>query len=218
MSGPGRPGQSLISGVRRKRGRFESGEKRDVAERRLLLDDRERIRAEAAPRLVDDAAQGLVRLPIVGEGRETKIGERNLDLGAGVEADVADDLLRDLGAHQRPFEGPRERVRAIEDRHVGPGGAFGASGVKRAREARGLALAVPKGSMGIGWPTPRLLKRVLRRRFLSPAITALAAARMCPVERKFSSSRTSAERKSTKARAGPVLMIGSCFMMAISVD
>ena len=35
-------GQSLISGFRRKRGRFESGEKRDVAERRLLLDDRER--------------------------------------------------------------------------------------------------------------------------------------------------------------------------------
>ena len=49
-------GQSLISGFRRKRGRFESGEKRDVAERRLLLDDRERLRAEAAPRLVDDAA------------------------------------------------------------------------------------------------------------------------------------------------------------------
>jgi hypothetical protein len=52
-------GQSLVSGFRRKGCGFESGEKRDVAERRLL-DDREGLRAEVAPRLVDDAPEGLV--------------------------------------------------------------------------------------------------------------------------------------------------------------
>src|SRR5271166_844540 len=67
---------------------------------------------------------------------------------------------------------------------------------RRASSAPARPEASPSASrkvaIAIGWPAPRLVKRVLPRRFLSPAITALAAARMCPVERKFSSSRTSA--------------------------
>ena len=38
------------------------------------------------------------------------------------------------------------------------------------------------------------------------------------IETRIEEIEPAAERKSTKARAGPVLMIGSCFMTAISVD
>jgi hypothetical protein len=108
------------------------------------VEDLDRLGAEAAPRFVDDAPKSLVRLAIVGDGREAKQGESVLDLGADVEADIADEAVRDFRAHQGFLEGAREEVVAVEDGHLRPTGAFPFSGDQRVGETGRLGVSVAK--------------------------------------------------------------------------
>ena len=68
-------------------------------------------RPDAAGRGVDDAPEADV---VVGVDDHLQVGEGVLDLLAFVEADVADDVVRDLGPAQRVLDAARLRVRAIE--------------------------------------------------------------------------------------------------------
>ena len=110
----------------------------------VAFEDLDRLGAEPASRFVDDAPKGLVGLAIVGHGREAKQGESVLDLGAGVEADIADEAVRDFRAHQGFLEGAREEVVAVEDGHLRPTGALPFSGDQRVGETRRLGVSVAK--------------------------------------------------------------------------
>ena len=92
-------------GLRRKCGCLDRLQERYVEKAGVAFEDLDRLGAEPASRFVDDAPKGLVGLAIVGHGREAKQGESVLDLGAGVEADIADEAVRDFRAHQGFLEG-----------------------------------------------------------------------------------------------------------------
>src|SRR5580693_4596017 len=126
-------------GLRRKYGRLDRLQERYVEKAGVPFEDLDRLGAEPAPRFVDDAPKGLVGLAIVGHGREAKQGESVLDLGAGIEADVADEAVRDFRAHQGFLERSREEVVAVEDGQLRPTGAFplfGRSARRRDRPPR----------------------------------------------------------------------------------
>ncbi len=67
--------------------------------------------SDAARRHVDDPPEADV---VVRIEHELQVGERVLDLLALVEADAADDLVRDAGAPQRVFQRPRLGVGSIQ--------------------------------------------------------------------------------------------------------
>src|SRR6185369_10694770 len=70
--------------------------------------------ADAARRHVDHAPQAHI---VVGIDDQLQVGERVLDLLALVEADAADDLVRDVFPHQLIFYRARLGVGPVEDRH-----------------------------------------------------------------------------------------------------
>src|SRR5580693_5621459 len=125
-------------GLRRKYGRLDRLQERYVEKAGVAFEDLDRLGAEPASRFVDDAPKGLVGLAIIGHGREAKQGESVLDLGAGVEADIADEAVRDFCAHQGFLEGAREEVVAVEDCHLRPTGALPFSSDQRVGETRRL--------------------------------------------------------------------------------
>src|SRR5271168_797693 len=92
-------------GPRRKCGCLDRLQERHVKKAGIAFEDLDRLGAEATSWFVDDAPKGLVGLAIVGHGREAKQGESVLNLGAGVEADIADEAVRDFRAHQGFLEG-----------------------------------------------------------------------------------------------------------------
>ena len=92
-------------GLRRKCGGLGRLQERHVEESGVAFEDLDRLGVEPTSRFVDDAPKGLVGLAIVGHGREAKQGESVLDLRAGVEADIADEAIRDCRAHQGFLEG-----------------------------------------------------------------------------------------------------------------
>ena len=103
----------------------ESTEKGDIAEGGLGLEDLHGFGAVAAAWLVDDAAEGLVRLAIVRGCGKAQKGERVLDFGALVEAHVADDDIGNARAHQGFFVAARHKVIAIKDCDFVPADALG---------------------------------------------------------------------------------------------
>ena len=133
-------------------------------------------------RFVDDTPKGFVGLAIVGHGRETKQGESVLDLGAGVEADVANEAVWDFCAHQGFLEGAREEVVA-ERTAIPPNGRPPFSSDQRVGETRRFGVSVAKAHELDRSPCPFRVNSVLPRRALSSAMIALAASRMWPVER-----------------------------------
>ena len=112
------------SGTRARPGSVASSVRRTSAShgRRALvaahaLDLLDRLRADAARRHVDDAAQGDRVLR--GED-EPEVGEDVLHLLPLVEADAAEDEVRDARAQEALFDEPALRVHAHEDGHPPP--------------------------------------------------------------------------------------------------
>ena len=90
----------------------------------LLLEDGKSLWTEAARRGVDDAPERLVRLAVVGGRRKPKQGKGILDFQALIEADIADERIRDARPHQCFFEQPAQRIAAVENGNFVPGDAF----------------------------------------------------------------------------------------------
>src|SRR5208283_919023 len=120
----------------------ESAEKGHIAEGGLGLKDLHGFGAVAAAWLVDDAAEGLVRLAIVRGCGKAQEGERVLDFGALVEADVADDDIGNARAHQGLLVAARHKVVAIEDCDFVPADALGTAALDLQGERAGFGLRV----------------------------------------------------------------------------
>ena len=87
------------------------GIQRAALRRALALDDLERFAADAARRLIDDAAQAQIVRTVVDEA---EIGQHVLDLRAVEEARAADDAIRDAVSLEGIFQRVRLRVHAVE--------------------------------------------------------------------------------------------------------
>ena len=90
--------------------------------------------ADATRRCVDDAPQAHI---VVGINDEPHVGERVLHFLAFIEADAANDLVRQPFPHHRVFDGARLRVGAVQD---GDGriGGVGQAAARRARDEVGF--------------------------------------------------------------------------------
>ena len=77
-----------------------------------------------------------------------------LDLGAGVEADIADEAVGNSAPHQGLLEAAREEVVAIEDGHLRPTGALALAGQQRLGEACRFRVSVTKAHELDGSPLP----------------------------------------------------------------
>ena len=85
---------------------------------RDALQPGDRSLAHASRRHVDDSLEALAVPGIVEDSQKA---EQVLDLLAQEKLDAADDGIGDIGVDQLLFEGPRERVQAVEDRYVSTG-------------------------------------------------------------------------------------------------
>ena len=95
---------------------------RGVRRARDVLQLLDRARADAARREVHHPQERGVVVRVL---HQPQVGQRMLDLGALEEAQPAVDTVRDAGREQRVLEHARLRVRAVQDRHVGPHPALG---------------------------------------------------------------------------------------------
>jgi hypothetical protein len=137
-------GKSQPRGARlgRQRSRLQCQEQRNPAPGGFDLVDVHCLGAEAARRHIDHPPERLVSLCIVRRCRESEQSEGVLDFGSLIEADIADQRVGDARMHQRLLEAARERVAAVEDRHVVPREAFGAAASDFRDDAGGLSLRV----------------------------------------------------------------------------
>ncbi len=126
-------GRSLISSAKRSSSRcFFGTARRSSSQSKIAwptetparvrgLDERgQRLLADAAARNVDDAPER----DRVGRVHDVaQVRDHVFDLGARVEADAADDAIRDALGEKRFFEDARLRVGAVEDQEVAIGRA-----------------------------------------------------------------------------------------------
>ncbi len=106
-------GAERIGGQAR-RGRFPHRRARAL---RVLADDVDALRADAARRQVDHALERGVVHPA---GDDAQVGERILDFRALEEPQAAVHAIRNARRDERFFEHARLGVRAIQDRDVPP--------------------------------------------------------------------------------------------------
>ena len=138
---------------------------------RLLRQRGETGLAEAAARHGDRAEERLV---VARVGDQPEIGQQVLDLAPLVEADRADQAIRQAGAAECFLECPRLRIGPVEHRHVGvapfagrapplelAGHPFGLVPLVRRREQRHRLAAPPPGRERL--PDPAACSRRSRR-------------------------------------------------------
>ena len=147
----------------------------------LLAHDVQRLRADAARGQVHHA---LERGVVVAIGDQPQIGQRVLDLGALVEPQAAVHPVGNPRRQERFFERARLRVGAVQDRDFAPRAAVARPVADALHDEVRFVALVERGVE----PDRLALARRSVHRFLPSrpvlcAISALAAARMLPVER-----------------------------------
>src|SRR5262249_22569060 len=106
------------------------------------LEDLHRLCAEATRRHVDGAPHRFIGLPIVGSKRDAEEGQCVLDLGALIKSDVTNEHVWNARAHQRLFESTREKITAVEDRHIVPGEALARASLDFHYDAQRLGFSI----------------------------------------------------------------------------
>ena len=138
-------GETGGTGLGWERRRLDGLEKRDIAERCFRFEGFHGFGAKAAARRVDDSSEGFVRLPALGGCGEPEKRQCILDFGALVKPNVADESVRDMGAHECFFEPTAHEVVAIENCHFIEAGAFCVAKLNFNGDAGGLGGGVAEG-------------------------------------------------------------------------